>query len=694
MTTVINTLLNIVANVSGQQAVEAMRSGVGALATGFDRVQIANNSLMSGLRKLSILVSGGMFGMMVKGAAEYGESLDLASQKTGLGVVELAKWGAAAKLQNQSIETVETGFKRLSKTMLEVMTGDDKARAAFTALGLNFDELKNKNPNEVMLKIADSISTMPDGFVKAGVMVKLFGKNATDMIPILNMGREAIEAIPTAVTERFTDMSTVFEENIKKMGGASNNFKINVTSGLLPSLIDMQNVFIDVFNSKSDWSKFFEVVGSGIRILGLSFIGLSNTLGSFKDLMVMDFSVVSDTIRNKNAGMSLGDAFETARENALGKYKQATQARMVDIQKEIDDLKAHDKYVGDPNAPIKPNVVQKDSSKTVSAINALLAAGDKPKEDAEANKYDIRIGKLRAESQERKTALMEEISNVNLTAAAIENLKDSRETEKKIQEAVIGLSPAHAAAYRAEATAAEQAREALRLKNEEEKKSMSYGIADWAQKYQEEVTNTAKQTAAIMQKSFDGMATGLTNFVMGAKTGFSELVQSIIADMIKMSIESGITGPLAKALFGGAAAGAGGSTASGGIGEFIRSIFGFADGGVMTSAGPMQLRRYAKGGVANSPQVSIWGEGDTPEANVPLPDGRSIPVTLSGAGKGGDTNIEFHYHESTGTTASRGGGMGQTNAAALSGLITNAVKGIILNEKRPGGLLSASAAGG
>ncbi|MEO0485270.1 MAG: tape measure protein [Pseudomonadota bacterium] len=54
----------------------------------------------------------------------------------------------------------------------------------------------------------------------------------------------------------------------------------------------------------------------------------------------------------------------------------------------------------------------------------------------------------------------------------------------------------------------------------------------------------------------------------------------------------------------------------------------FAMGGVMTPAGPVPLRRYAKGGIAYARQFAEFGEGAQPEAFVPLPDGRTIPVTL------------------------------------------------------------------
>lgn len=82
-------------------------------------------------------------------------------------------------------------------------------------------------------------------------------------------------------------------------------------------------------------------------------------------------------------------------------------------------------------------------------------------------------------------------------------------------------------------------------------------------------------------------------------------------------------------LLGGGSSAVGGG-AGGGIFGGIAKLFGFADGGVMTSAGPMPLRRYAGGGIANSPQVAMFGEGSGPEAYVPLAGGRHIPVKIAG----------------------------------------------------------------
>jgi hypothetical protein len=97
----------------------------------------------------------------------------------------------------------------------------------------------------------------------------------------------------------------------------------------------------------------------------------------------------------------------------------------------------------------------------------------------------------------------------------------------------------------------------------------------------------------------------------------------------------------------------GGGMMGGGLSKLVSSFLPFAGGGVMTSAGALPLRQYATGGVANSPQVAVFGEGRQPEAYVPLPDGRSIPVSLqmknsAAAARGGAMPKMTFIDQSTG----------------------------------------------
>jgi hypothetical protein len=103
-------------------------------------------------------------------------------------------------------------------------------------------------------------------------------------------------------------------------------------------------------------------------------------------------------------------------------------------------------------------------------------------------------------------------------------------------------------------------------------------------------------------------------------------------------------------------------------------------GGVMTGSGPLKLRRYAGGGIASSPQLAMFGEGSRPEAYVPLPDGRTIPVTMKGGGVG---NVVVNV-DANGSNVE---GNGQ-QANALGKVIGIAVQQELIKQKRPGGLLS------
>ena len=110
----------------------------------------------------------------------------------------------------------------------------------------------------------------------------------------------------------------------------------------------------------------------------------------------------------------------------------------------------------------------------------------------------------------------------------------------------------------------------------------------------------------------------------------------------------------------------------------------FADGGIMSQSGPMDLKRYSRGGIASSPQLAMFGEGSVPEAYVPLPDGRSIPVTMNSGGGNTVGSIVVNV-DAKGTQVEGNEGQGKQLAGAISG----AVQAELIKQKRPGGLLSS-----
>ena len=256
------------------------------------------------------------------------------------------------------------------------------------------------------------------------------------------------------------------------------------------------------------------------------------------------------------------------------------------------------------------------------------------------------LSEARRRSAEELSKLAAQAEEIALASPGNEKFAD---TFKSIAEA----------AQRA-ATASEQLAQRAR-----ELSDPSAGIGKALNDVAEEASQVGRQMENATRSAFTGMTDALTQFVMTGKLSFRNLAQSIIQDLIRIQIQSAITGPLAKA---------------------IGSMFPFAGGGVMTASGPLPLRAYASGGIATSPQLALFGEGSRPEAYVPLPDGRTIPVSLQGSGTGtagGDVfNISVNVTDAG--TATRGDEMGGRD---LGRAIASAVRKELLAQKRAGGLL-------
>jgi phage-related minor tail protein len=142
-----------------------------------------------------------------------------------------------------------------------------------------------------------------------------------------------------------------------------------------------------------------------------------------------------------------------------------------------------------------------------------------------------------------------------------------------------------------------------------------------------DVSKTLSQGAGSLNQAASGVTAGASQFTAGANGVFSTLLGGI--GQIGNSFVSGLGTALQTILQ------AISSQGGGGFGGLFSSIFGGGAPGA-----PLQLASavptFARGGVTNRP--SIFGEAG-PEAAVPLPDGRTIPVSLRiTGGRAGNDN--------------------------------------------------------
>lgn len=114
------------------------------------------------------------------------------------------------------------------------------------------------------------------------------------------------------------------------------------------------------------------------------------------------------------------------------------------------------------------------------------------------------------------------------------------------------------------------------------------------------------QFGQIAQSAFQGLANALADGKLEGKE-LLQIVMQLVQQLFSMP--------------GGGFGGGGGGI----FGSLLGGIFGFANGGVASNGRPQPLKTFARGGVSRT--AAIFGEAG-PEAAVPLPDGRNIPVKL------------------------------------------------------------------
>lgn len=172
----------------------------------------------------------------------------------------------------------------------------------------------------------------------------------------------------------------------------------------------------------------------------------------------------------------------------------------------------------------------------------------------------------------------------------------------------------------------------------------------------DEYAKATEKMDSVFSRAMDGMTDAFVEFAKTGKLSFSNMIESMLADMLKLQVQKSITGPLSGFLgtalssflpgTGGTVSNAGSAASAAGYSTTgYAGAYGFETGGIMTPYGRAELRAYEKGGIASSPQIALYGEGSMNEAFVPLPDGKTIPVTMRG---GMSPNVEVNVINNSG----------------------------------------------
>ena len=269
--------LVVAAKTVGAGSIKRLGNSMQGVAGRVKNLRLAMGGLNKTFATFGILISGGAFVGLVKGAIDSADSFGKMADQTGIAANTLQAYVNAGKLAGVSQETIDKGLRSLAQSMREADQGVATYSDSFDALGISVRNTDGtfKTSEQVLGEVSDRFSTMENGATKAALAMEIFGRSGASLINLLNGGAESLTEFNYAVSDEFAQNAEFFNDQIAVLGIRFDGFRKQLTDALLPALNTIVGVFSDLFSSENDFSGFFNAIEIGIR--GIS-IGIFATI--------------------------------------------------------------------------------------------------------------------------------------------------------------------------------------------------------------------------------------------------------------------------------------------------------------------------------------------------------------------------------------------------------------------------------
>ena len=652
------------------------------------RMDAAFAGVNTTLRSVASFAAGAfsvsLFSGLIKSAIDAQDNLKDLSKSTSLSVETLAGLGSAATKSGSDLESVAASINKLSVNM-----GKDAEK--FAAIGISA-----KDPIEAFKQLADVFNAIQDPQERAAFAAEALGKSWQGAAPLLAEGSKSIGEM----VAKGTELSKVTAESAAKADELNDKLAdLQTTTGawttdlanrLVPSLLDTAKSMEEATSKGQPLLALLRgFAGLGKLPFDLAFDDVDISANGF----ITDLETKLKDLQSKrevyNPFVPWGDSLEEIDRQILITKNQLEAA-----------TKFKDRLAGpiSSDAPLSGSRVSPDVSGFIGSGGSSGKGGKGGSSKGSAE----RVAELTASTRDYQAAMESLRSSLMSAETATQGLDAAQEALHKLMTGAewdaypeaMKWAAIEQTSFTSGALAAANAQQRLNElmadtptaqleKAQEDAKLLEEALtkagnaADY-KKIKEALDgvyqSTAKGTEQLEEQSSVAKDLGLTfssafedAIVKGEE--FSEVLQGIGEDILRIIVRKNITEPLANSF---------GSIDFGSLLNFN------ADGGVYSSP---SLSAYS-GGVYSSPQLfkfangaGVFGEAG-PEAIMPLKRGPDGKLGVSGAG----SNVVVNLVEAPGS--GKGGSTSTTTGSNGEQII------IVLVEKIKGDLIKDVGSGG
>jgi hypothetical protein len=173
--------------------------------------------------------------------------LDDMAQKTGSSVENLSKLGQVAAMTGTDFGAVDAAIVKLAKNLTEVDEKGSKTSKALQAIGISAKDIKNQDPAQVFVDIANKLQNYEDGAGKVALAQELMGKSGAQLLPYMNDVAENIDKF-TGATTGAAQAASQYQDDLGRMKVKYDQMVVSIVSAALPATIDFMGAMSDVSN--------------------------------------------------------------------------------------------------------------------------------------------------------------------------------------------------------------------------------------------------------------------------------------------------------------------------------------------------------------------------------------------------------------------------------------------------------------
>lgn len=632
----IDAVLRLKANVSGENNIKRLGNSMQGVQGKVKNLSGSVGKLTKAFKTLIGVAAAGAFTNYIKSAIDAADALGKLEVRTGIAAGKLLGYINAGKLADVSQKQLVTGLRTLARTQAEAADGVATYSEAYARLGVKVEDSDGnlKASDKLLGEIADRFADLPDGPQKAAIAMDLFGKSGADLITLLNGGSKALEEFNFGLSKKFAQNAEFYNDQVQKLTFAFDKFKLQLMDALMPALIEITNVFSELFASEVDWRSFFKLVEGGLRGIAAASLVVVEGFRFLGRVQSDVFSIILTAFRGDLKGAvaiatrGLGEEFERAKENfsRLGRI-----------------------FTGTTEAP--EGYGRRFTGRDVEDLPEKTKPGKTTKTPEEKRledlaKIDAKLIQLAEQDDQRLRASLAAIQQE--TAFADLRLRKGEEFADQTERIFNMVTSGEVESF-SEAFALVEAQENLRKLQEAQDEANRKQEAQ-AQK----LKNLYRSVGSAITSSIGSAIEGLIDNTKSLGESLADLAKSLGRMFLRFGVQS------------------------------LLGTIGFADGGVFNQN---KIVPFARGGLVNKPTIfpmangmGLMGEAG-PEAIMPLRRDSSGRLGVEAAG--GGTSIVVNV-DAQGTSVQGDEGKSRQLGSAIS----TAVQAELIKQQRPGGLLA------